>query len=700
MRIHLHVGPPKTGTSSLQRALLTRYGAPEPQPIWYPTPERTGDGHADLVHRAIGHLGVNPESTVFDDVAQRALDGGCRDLILSSEGCTAVALSDRWPVLSSLARYGEVLPIVTFVPIGKRINSYWQELSKHMKGRSFEDAQPLIADNLIEICLVSALTEMFPDRTVSAIFLSNDDDMGALFRRFAAATGLGLSEDDTAGRGEVINRSLGRLETDLMVAVSQGWRQRTGRADEYWYARWHLFELFKSPAWRAVQPKAPIGFPQEWVEMLAGHAQTVIEGLKALRESGKVAIFGDLERFDDVARPYKWPGIQIHRGAPMVAASVILQTSNHGEALRPAVESALKQTLQDLELIIVGDNCDPETRAVAQDLAASDPRVRFQDNHGNSERAASLHNAVGEARGGFVAYLDGYGLWLPNHLQTLDDLLKEVDFAHGLHAGLDKNGALGFLACDLANPDLRHRLVSSDQSRFDSLFVGHRVDAYRRLPGGWHATPADAKWPDIAMWRQFLAEPWCRARSTPDVTGLSLSTYLRLYLPKDGRVDELKRWRANFEDPAWVADFRGRAAQFLNRQAVAVQIAQWDAEAQVRDRDAKVRDQEAKLLGQEATVREQGAQLQGLAAQLHDQHAAVAQLSVQLAGAAQKIEALDQESRTREQENKAREQEIAFLQRRLARARRRRAKLKKHWAWRFTRPFRRGIRWLVRGIRR
>jgi hypothetical protein len=689
MRIHLHVGPPKTGTSSLQKALLTRYGAPEPQPIWYPTPERTGDGHADLVHRAIGHLGVNPESTVFDDVAQRALDGGCHDLILSSEGCTAVALSDRWPVLASLARYGEVSPIVTFVPIGKRINSYWQELSKHLKGHTFENARQLIADNLIEIRLISALIEMFPDRTVSAIFLSNDDDTGALFRRFAAATGLGLSEDDTAGRGEVVNRSLGRMETDLMVALSQSWRQRTGKADEYWYARWHLFQLFKSPAWRAI-PKAPIGFPQAWVEMLAGHAQTVVEALKALRESGTVAIFGDLERFDDVARSYKWPGIQIHRGAPMVAASVILQTSNHGEALRPAVESALKQTLQDLELIIVGDNCDPETRAAAQDLAASDPRVRFQDNQGNSDSAASLHNAVGEARGGFIAYLDGYGLWLPNHLQVLAKLLEYADFAHSLHAGLDKNGAIGFSACDLANADLRHRLVSSEQSRFDSLFVGHRVDAYRRLPGGWHATPVDAKWPGIAMWRQFLAEPWCRACSTPEVTGLSLGTYLRLYLPTDGRPDELKRWLANFEDPAWVADLHGRAVRFLNRQAVAVQIAQWEAEAQVRDRDAKVQEQEAKQREQEAELSAQRAQLQGVAAQLQDQHAAVAQISVQLAGAAQRIEALDQE-------NRAREQEIAFLQRRLARARRRRAKLKKHWAWRFSRPFRRSIRWLVRG---
>ena len=64
---------PKTGTTSLQQALLTQYGAPEPQSIWYPIPERLGPGHADMVQRVQGHKDVRPEPTLLDDIARRAI---------------------------------------------------------------------------------------------------------------------------------------------------------------------------------------------------------------------------------------------------------------------------------------------------------------------------------------------------------------------------------------------------------------------------------------------------------------------------------------------------------------------------------------------------------------------------------------------------------------------------------------------------
>lgn len=679
MRIHLHVGPPKTGTSSLQKILLDLYGKEEPQQIWYPIPECMGDGHADMLLRATGFGGRRPEPMALEDVARRAAEAGCQDLIISSEGGAYVALSDQWPQLAALAKYGAVTPIVTLVPIGKRINSFWQEAAKNLVATQMEGAEfrEFMAGNLIELRLVAALTQMFPDRATSVIFMDTAEDPGALYRRFAAATGLSLPDEALRGRSEVMNRSLCRLEADIMAGLCESWRRRVGAEHEFRYAQFHLLELFASPNWRAIGPMTPVAFPQDWVELLGGHARAVIAALKAFERSGRIAILGDIDRFDDVARPYKWPDIEIHRGAPMLAASIILLARSHGESLRPAVESALGQTLADFELLIVGDDCDQPTRAVALGLAGGDKRVRFldlQDSTGERLR----HRALGEARGRMVAYLDGYALWLPNHLKDLDALLQEADFAHSLQAGLDSAGNLSFVSCDLANPDLRQLMIADDHKRFDSTFVGHRMDAYRRLPGGWHTIPADAKWPDLAMWRQFLAEPWCRARSAPAPTGISLQTYLRLYRPEAGRAAEMARWHGRMREPDYAAELRRQAAAFLNSEAVSARLAQWRADAQASNQQAAT----ARLIA------EQRAEAEGPSHSLTACQADLAGRGAALAAAQQRIGA--------QAERLARVlAKVAALRARLAQEKARRAKLKKSLAWRWTRPIRRGARWLA-----
>ena len=104
MRIHLHMGMPKTGTSSTQSVLLGAFGSVEPQRIWYPVPERMGDGHADLVARAMGYGNRQPEPQIFEDIARRALAAGCEDLILDSEGFAHAVIAGQRAPFAALAR--------------------------------------------------------------------------------------------------------------------------------------------------------------------------------------------------------------------------------------------------------------------------------------------------------------------------------------------------------------------------------------------------------------------------------------------------------------------------------------------------------------------------------------------------------------------------------------------------------------------
>jgi GalNAc5-diNAcBac-PP-undecaprenol beta-1,3-glucosyltransferase len=279
--------------------------------------------------------------------------------------------------------------------------------------------------------------------------------------------------------------------------------------------------------------------------------------------------------------------------AAMIAATVLVPTHNHGETLRYSVGSALRQTLADFELFIVGDGCDDATRRVALELAASDRRVRFLDlPKGPRKGEAHRHSALGDAQGRIVAYLGDDDLWFPDHLERLELLLRDADFGHTLHAGLDASGAPFFLACDLGNPDVRRSMLTQGINRFDLTFGGHTLAAYHRLPGGWHRVPVETPTADRSFWQQFLAEPWCRARSVMVPTGLCSQTHLRPHLSVAKRAAELSRWTARIAKPGFTAEFYRLAIESLNRAAVAEQMAggaakERLAEEQIRRRRMK-----------------------------------------------------------------------------------------------------------------
>lgn len=490
MRIHLHLGMPKTGTSSLQAALLKTYGSAQPQKIWYPIPERMGHGHADLGWRAMGHGDIRPEPTILIDLARRARAAGCEDLVLNSEVFTHAMLGAGRATIIALARYGEPLPIVTLTALGSRTNSIWQEIVKSLGGDVFENSYDRVAGPFVEVPFVSRVAEAFPDRAIPVICVDRSDDPGTLFRRFSEASGIALIPESRDAAAQ--NRSLYRLEADLMAGLARSFGNRTGAEEEYRYAQYRMLRLFESADWRATGPQTRVAYPHAWTGAMAARAAAAVAGLKALEAAGRIRILGDVERLDDVTRPYKWPGVDIHRGSPMTAASIVFVPQPTGTGLEEVLSCAWSQSLADFELLIAVGHCDADTRAAARAIAARDPRVRVLESPQTADVNALRHAALGEARGAVVAYLDEADIWLPHHLACLCDVLQEAEFAHGLHAVQVKNDNIQVQPCDLSNPDLRHFMAGTELRRFGLGLVGHRLDAYRRLTGGWHSLPQDA----------------------------------------------------------------------------------------------------------------------------------------------------------------------------------------------------------------
>ena len=99
--------------------------------------------------------------------------------------------------------------------------------------------------------------------------------------------------------------------------------------------------------------------------------------------------------------------------APMV--SVVVPAYNRGATIRPALESVLRQTWSDFELIVVDDGSADDTMAEAAKVI--DPRLRLTANPRNMGAAAARNTGVREARGTWVAFQDSDDEWLPHKLE-------------------------------------------------------------------------------------------------------------------------------------------------------------------------------------------------------------------------------------------------------------------------------------------
>ena len=105
----------------------------------------------------------------------------------------------------------------------------------------------------------------------------------------------------------------------------------------------------------------------------------------------------------------------------------MVPTHDHGPTLVPAVRSALRQTVAELEVLIVGDGMPPAAAEIARRLEREHERVRLFEfekgaRHGEMHRDRVIE---GEARGRFVLYLSDDDLWLPEHAERLVAALAE-----------------------------------------------------------------------------------------------------------------------------------------------------------------------------------------------------------------------------------------------------------------------------------
>jgi glycosyltransferase involved in cell wall biosynthesis len=107
--------------------------------------------------------------------------------------------------------------------------------------------------------------------------------------------------------------------------------------------------------------------------------------------------------------------------APLV--SVVIPTYRRPRLVARAVQSALRQSLTDLEVIVVIDGNDDGTRAVVDGIG--DTRTRVIEQGTNQGPAEARNRGVQEARGRYIALLDDDDEFTAEKLETQVLLIQQ-----------------------------------------------------------------------------------------------------------------------------------------------------------------------------------------------------------------------------------------------------------------------------------
>lgn len=182
--------------------------------------------------------------------------------------------------------------------------------------------------------------------------------------------------------------------------------------------------------------------------------------------------------------------------------SILMPTHSRVDVIGLAIQSVLDQTVEDFELLVVGDGCAPGTAEVVE--AFQDVRIRFFDlPKAPSFGYANRNIALREARGELIGFAADDDLLFPDHFEILADGLKggaAIAYSQALWVSTD-----GIAAPFLTNLDM------ADEFRF-FMERGNTIPAscflYRAdsLPSR-HVWPEDvASAADWRLWQRIIGE--------------------------------------------------------------------------------------------------------------------------------------------------------------------------------------------------
>lgn len=107
-----------------------------------------------------------------------------------------------------------------------------------------------------------------------------------------------------------------------------------------------------------------------------------------------------------------------------IAISIVLPTFNRRKSLERSIESILRQTYQNWELIIIDDGSTDSTSEIKSYLSDSRIKYFYQTNQGVS---SARNSGIRKSQFEWVAFIDSDDQWLPEKLEKQVAVIERTD---------------------------------------------------------------------------------------------------------------------------------------------------------------------------------------------------------------------------------------------------------------------------------
>ena len=123
--------------------------------------------------------------------------------------------------------------------------------------------------------------------------------------------------------------------------------------------------------------------------------------------------------------------------------SIVLPTYNGAKYIRTSIESCLKQTFTNFELLIVNDCSTDNTLTIINEYAATDERVIVINNEFNKKLPLSLNAGFEKANGQYFTWTSDDNYYAPDALTKMVETLQanpQVDLVYSDYHLIDDDG--------------------------------------------------------------------------------------------------------------------------------------------------------------------------------------------------------------------------------------------------------------------
>ncbi len=180
-----------------------------------------------------------------------------------------------------------------------------------------------------------------------------------------------------------------------------------------------------------------------------------------------------------------------------VFVSVIIPTYNRCDYISASIDSVLKQTCENLELIVVDDASEDDTAQVVASIR--DERIKYYRLNKNSGAAAARNFGVDKAKYDLIAFNDSDDRWRPEKLEKQIHRFNEIPEAVLVYSayeckkdGLNRRVPPEEYPCTMLEGDIYRYLLKNNTVGAPTILI--RRDVFEKAGGFDSAYQALEDW--------------------------------------------------------------------------------------------------------------------------------------------------------------------------------------------------------------